>query len=190
MEIVNILKNACVFLQKDELLEITEFGGEEDSTEKQQKEVSMLLRCLNLVYNEIATAYIPLIATETISTSNGEVKLDNFSKKVLDIRRIEDKYRFRVNYKLYPDKIFINQGGEYKITYSYQPEELESLEDDMESFSEKLTERVISYGVAMEYSFISGLHDDASVWEKRFKDGLLIATRKKSGMRLPSRRWN
>ena len=189
MEIVNVLKNACVFLQKDELLELTEFGGETESTESQQKEINILLRCLNLVYNQIATDYIPLIQTEKVVSINGEILFNSLSKKILDIKRIEDKCKLRVNYKLYPDRIkTIN--CEVYITYTYEPNELQELTSTMETFSEKLTERVMAYGVAMEYSFISGLHDDASIWETRFKDGLLIASRKKSEMRLPSRRWN
>ncbi|MDD4110358.1 MAG: hypothetical protein PHS54_02265 [Clostridia bacterium] len=189
MEIINIIKNTCVFLQKDELLETTELGGEETSTEAQQREISLLLRCLNLVYNSIATDYIPLIKTEIIMPINGEILFTSLSEKILDIKRIEDKYGLRLNYKLYPDRI-LTIDGEVTINYSYEPEELEDLTSTMESFSEKLTERVIAYGVAMEYSFISGLHDDASIWEKRFKDSLQIASRKKAEMRLPSRRWN
>ncbi len=189
MEIVNIIKNACVFLQKDELLETTELGGVSVSTNAQKKELNILFRCLNLVYNEIATDYIPLIKTEKLSSNNGEILFSSLTNNILDIKRIEDKYGIRVNYKLYPDRI-LTTDGEVSLTYSYEPEELEDLESTMESFSEKLTERVCAYGVAMEYSFISGLHDDASIWETRFKDGLLIAVRKKSEIHLPARRWN
>jgi hypothetical protein len=138
MEIVNIIKNACVFLQKDELEEVTELGGTGSSTATQQKELNLLLRCLNLVYNEIASDYVPLINTETITSTNGEVLFSSLSKKILDIKRIEDKYGLRVNYKLYPDRI-LTIDGEIKITYAYEPDELTSLTSTMESFSEKLT---------------------------------------------------
>lgn len=184
MEIVNIIKSACVFLQKDELLDLTELGGSTTSTTAQKKELSMILRCLNLVYNEIASDYIPLIKTEIKIPNNGEILFSTLSEKILDVKRIEDKYGLRVDYKLYPNRI-LTIDGEVEITYSYEPDELASFSSNMESFSEKLTERVVAYGVAMEYSFISGLHDDASIWETRFKDGLLIAVRKKSEMRLP-----
>jgi hypothetical protein len=188
MEIVNILKNACVFLQKNELLDVSELGGTEQSTPAQQKELNILLRCLNLVYNEIASDYIPLLHTEKLIPTNGEIGFSSFSKKLLDIKRVEDKFGIRTNYKLYPDKISTIDGP-VTITYSYEPEELTDFTSVMESFSEKLTERVVAYGVAMEYCFISGLHDDASIWEKRFKDGILVSARKKSEIRLPVRRW-
>lgn len=189
MEIVNIIKNACIFLQKTELLDVSELGGEKTATDEQVKDLSLLLRCLNLVYNQVATDFIPLINTEKFISTNGEILLSSFNKNILDVRRIEDKYGIKANYILYPDKI-MTIDGEVSVTYSYEPESLEALDDEMESFSEKVTERVMSYGVAMEYSFISGLHDDAAIWETRFKDGLKIAVRKKSEMRLPPRRWN
>lgn len=189
MTVVNIIKNACIFLQKEDLLGVTALGGSGSATSAQTKELDFLLRCLNLVYNQIATDYIPLLHTEKLTPTNGEIIFSSFTKSVLDIKRVEDKFGIRTNYKLYPDRI-ATIDGEVKITYSYEPIALVSLSSTIESFFEKLTERVIAYGVAMEYSFISGLHDDASIWEKRFKDGILVAARKKSEIRLPSRRWN
>lgn len=189
MQIVNIIKNACVFLQKDDLIKVVELGGDEVSTDEQKRELNILLRCLNLVYNQIATDYIPLIHTEKIATINGEFLLKNFDKKIIDIKKVEDKFGIKTTFKLYPDKI-LTINGEISITYTYQPEELININSEMESFSEKVSERVMSYGLAMEYSFISGLYDDALIWEKRFKDGLKIASRNKSDMKLPPRRWN
>lgn len=189
MTVKNIIKNACVFLSKDELLNLTDLGGENQATDEQTKDLNHLVRCLNLVYNEIATDYIPLLNKETFLPDNGRIYFEDFSKKLLEIYRIEDKFGYKTNYKLYPN--FLETiDGEVKITYSFEPEAIVSLDSVIESFSEKITERVIAYGVAMEYSFICGLHDDAAIWEKRFKDGILIAARKKSEIRLPARRWN
>lgn len=189
MTVKNIIKNVCVFLQKDELLELTTFGGAVAPTETQSKDLNHLVRCLNLVYNEIASDYIPLLNKETFIPENGRVYYSDFSKKLLDIKKVEDKFGYKTNYKLFPDYLETID-GEIKITYSYEPEEISSIDDSIESFSEKITERVVAYGVAMEYCFICGLHDDASIWEKRFKDGILISARKKSEIRLPRRRWN
>ena len=61
MTIKSILKTACIFLQKDELLSVQSLDGTETETDEQTKELSHLLRCLNLVLSEIATDYIPLL---------------------------------------------------------------------------------------------------------------------------------
>ena len=82
MTVKNIIKNVCVFLQKDELLECAELGGEKVATESQLKDLNYLLRCLNLVYNEIASDYVPLLNKETFLPENGRVYYKDFSKKL------------------------------------------------------------------------------------------------------------
>lgn len=184
----NIIKTACVFLQKDELLDVTELDGQETATSSQTKELEHLLRCLNLVISEIASDYIPLINREKLTPVNGKIQLSSFSKDLIDVLQVKDKFGIKTNYKLFPSYIETID-GDVEVTYSFQPTALSNLSSEMEQFSQKISERVVAYGVAMEYSFICGLHDDASIWEKRFKDGLIIASRKKSDIRLPKRRW-
>lgn len=184
----DVIKIVCVFLQKEELLDVEELGGSEAASESELKELNHMLRCLNLVINQIASDYIPLKFIETVTPVNGKVLFTSLNKKLIEVLRVEDKFGIRVNFKLYPEFLeTIN--GDISITYSYEPENISNINQDLESFSQKIGERVIAYGVAMEYCFICGLHDDASIWEKRFKDALLIAARKKSEIKLPKRRW-
>ncbi len=184
----NIIKTACIFLQKDELLDVTDLDGELTATSTQLKELEHLLRCLNLVIDEIATDYVPLVHKEKLTPSKGIINLSSFSKDLIDILQVKDKFGIKANYKLFPSYLETID-GEVEVTYSFKPVALTSLSSTMEQFSQKVSERVVAYGVAMEYSFICGLHDDASIWEKRFKDGLIIASRKKSDIRLPKRGW-
>ena len=184
----DVIKVVCVFLQKEEFLELEELDGTGEATEAQTKELEHMLRCLNLVINEIATDYIPLLFEETLIPTGGHVLFNSLTKNPIDIIRVEDRFGIRVNHKLFPDYLETID-GEVKILYSYEPEQITALSQALENFSQKVGERVIAYGVAMEYCFICGLHDDASIWEKRFKDALLIAARKKSEIKLPKRRW-
>lgn len=188
MTVKSVLKAVCVFLQKDELLETNLFDGEVDPTNDQTKEIEHLVRCLNLVLSEISSDYIPLLKTEEIVSTDGRVLFSQFPKNVLDIYKIVNKFNLTQQFKTFSTYLE-TAPGELKITYSFEPEKLSQLDDSIEDFSQKVGERIIAYGVAMEYCFICGLHDDASIWEKRFKDGLLIAARKKSTIRLPKRRW-
>ena len=184
----DVIKVVCVFLQKEDLLNLEELGGSETASDSQSKDLNHMLRCLNLVINQIASDYIPLKFIETVTPVNGKILFTSLNKKLIEVLRVEDKFGIRVNFKLYPDYLeTIN--GDVKITYSYEPENISSFSQELENFSQKIGERVIAYGVAMEYCFICGLHDDASIWERRFKDALLIAARKKSEIKLPKRRW-
>lgn len=185
----DIIKIVLVFVNKENLLDLEEFDGNTVSTENEQKDISHIIRCLNLVCNQIASEYLPLLNIEKFSPTNGKIEFSNFTKKPIDIYKIEDKFGLRVHYKLFPNYIETID-GEVSILYSYAPQEISTLNDNVESFSEKISSRIIAYGVAMEYCFICGLHDDASIWEKRFKDSLLICKRKKTEIILPKRRWN
>ena len=116
MTIKSILKTACIFLQKDELLSVQSLDGTETETDEQTKELSHLLRCLNLVLSEIATDYIPLLKTETVSSTDGKILLSSLSKDVLDIVKVENKFMLSEPYKLFPDSIETIP-GDVKITY-------------------------------------------------------------------------
>ena len=188
MEIKNILKLTCLFLGKENLENITELDGSETSTSAQQKELNFLLRCLNLTYSEIASDYIPLLKTEKVLTTDGKIVFSNLSKNLCEVKSLKDENGFKVNYKLYPDYILAD-GKNFEITYSYLPEALSSISSTLENFSKKVSEKILAYGTAMEYCFISGLYDDAQIWEKRFKDAILVRSGKKTEIKLPKRRW-
>ena len=58
-----------------------------------------------------------------------------------------------------------------------------------ENFGGKISARVIAYGVASEYCFLEMLYDDATLWESRYKNALLVASRKKGEIQLKKRGW-
>lgn len=191
MEVKEILKLACIFLSKEDLLEDEYFLEEVDETyvedEFRQKEIDKLLNCLNLIYDEIAKDYIPLIYEQNIEFEDGKFFYSNLEKRIFDIYSLKSQSGRNLKYKIFPMYIF-SPSKSGILTYSYQPEKL-TLEGKIDFFDTKIPERVFAYGVAMEYSFIVSLSDEASIWEKRFKDSLLTAMRKKSVITMPSRRW-
>ena len=60
MKIKNIIKQTVTMLGKDELLETSLFDGETEIDENQEKEIKLLLFCVNQVLNAIATDYMQL----------------------------------------------------------------------------------------------------------------------------------
>ena len=187
MEIKNVIKLACLFLGKDDYENLSSLGGTQTETDAETKDLNFLLRCLNLTYQEIASDYIPLFATDTVETSSGKIVFSKLTKKLNEIKSVSEN-GFRVKYMLYPDYIKTD-AKTVDITYSYLPAELTTLTSTLETFTNKVSEMVLAYGTAMEYCFISGLYDDATMWEKRFKDALEIKAAKKSEKKLPNRRW-
>lgn len=191
MEVKQILELACVFLGKEELLEdeyfLTEVPQDYVPDENRSKKIDFLLKCLNLVYEQVAKDYIPLICEEEIEFENQKFYYKDLSKRIYDVLSLKSKNGRDIRYKLFPTFIYAD-AKKAVITYSYAPEKLER-NSQLDFFDVKVPARVFAYGVAMEFCFIESLSDEATIWEKRFKDAILIAMRKKSIIRMPSRRW-
>lgn len=188
MTIKSILKTACLFLNKEDLCEKIDAEDFDSLSDTFKSQINFLLKCLNLTYQEVASDYIPLLKKESISVSDKKISLSDLSKKFLEVVSLRDKNGKKLKFKVFPDYIEVDT-DEAEIVYKYLPTGLTSLSTTMESFSNKVSEITLAFGVAMEYSFINGLHEDAAVWEKRFKDALFIRSGKKNNIKLPVRRW-
>ncbi len=186
MKVKEIIELALLFLDKEDLLQYVPFGTESVLPDLEEKEIVHLKKCFNLVYNEIATSYIPLLKTENVVFENNVLPYSKISKNIVEVRKLISNGK-NVNYTLEEDGLHANVKNA-SLTYNYSPDELD-FDDDVFMFGGKLSERVLAYGIAMEFSLISGLYDDAEVWETRFYSGLKEAYSKKSEIRLPDRRW-
>jgi len=183
-----IIKNVCVYLGKEELLNSSFFeeNGEE-LTENLQKDLRKILMCVNMVTEEIASNYLPIFKTATVEITDGSVNLYEIDNKIQEIVSVKTKSGKNVRYKLLGEKM-ICLAKCVEIIYKVYPNE-QTLEGDAENFSSKLSARVIAYGVASEYCFLEMLYDDATLWEHRYKNALLEAQRKKGEIKLKKRGW-
>ena len=197
-EVANLsIFNVQAIMEPEEIPEIsgdTEQGEGETSGEDvvQDDEVLLnkaktFLQCLNLVLEDIARDYMPLLCEEEIVFSNKKFEYANLSKVIGDIIKLQATNGLAVKFKCFPT--FIKADVKKAVlTYSYLPEKVD-FNGIFNDFSSKLTERIIAYGVAMEYLFLNSLSDEAAVWENRFLNSLESALRKKHNISLPKRRW-
>ncbi len=193
MDVKEILKTAILFLNREELLEdaffLQEVGEDYVENPAREKEIERLLQCLNLVYQEVTSEYLPLIFEEEISPNKDKVFFTNLSKSVLEVQKVMSANGNRIGFRLFPDHILLNANYEkVKIRYTYEPDVLTKT-SVISNYGGKLPKRVLAYGVAMEFSFISSLSDEAYIWEARYKDSLKNIVRKKHEVKLPVRRW-
>lgn len=188
LNVKEIIKLAATYLQLDEVLQMSILDGEEETVSDQTlKNYELLLRAVNLVYEEIACDYIPLKHREQVVCVTENILLSSLSKKPIHIDSVFNEKGEKVKFQLYPEHIKL-ENGTYFIEYSYTPDAV-TLSDSLESFSNKITERVVSYAVASEYALISGLFDEATTWKKRFEDAIAAALSKKNAVKLPNRGW-
>lgn len=187
MTVKNILKMAIIFLGLDELLATNIFSENgTEPTEYEQKTLDELIRCLNLVLEEIATEYVPIKDEKEVV----------FINKLCDISSIDEKFfeaiSVSVNGKnidfLERDNFLIANASKAVVRYKKYPEELD-ISSSFSLFNKRLSPRIVAYGVSMEYSFIKTLSDEGAIWEKRYRDGLNSISTEKKGKRLPRLRW-
>ena len=183
-----VLETAATFLGKEELLLCPYFTGEDSEiTEEDKKELDLLLRCLNLIISEIATDYLSIYKQKDLIFENDEYNLQDVDTNIFQIVKLENTNGENVKFRIFGDKLKAKVKNA-TITYTSFAEKC-TLDGNVETFGGKMPCRVLAYGTAMEYSFISSLHDDADIWESRYKNALLILSQKKHNVVMPKRRW-
>ena len=188
MQVKEILKLACSFLGKEELLDCEYFeeNGEE-ITESVSKELDKLLTCLNVVTEEVAMSYLPLIKQKEVTFVNGKISVLDIDENIASIISIKNKSGRNLKYKYVSDEI-VCLTTKAIVTYKVYPSHL-NLDGTAETFGNRLSARILAYGVASEFAYSEMLYDDATIWENRFKNALLYSSEKKGELNLKQRGW-
>lgn len=192
MKIRDIAELAAVLLQKHDIINSGVFMQTEqnrlvDDEIQSNRELRLLLRCVNLVVKEVACDYIPLIHTQTLTASDGKIPYSQFEKTLLEIKRVKNQKGEDVRFFTLPEYMAV-EDGVYEVSYAFIPRDKEFF-DDLDFAGTKASDRVFAYGAAAEFCLISGMYDEALMWERRYKDALLVATRKTTEVVMPKRRW-
>lgn len=186
MKVKEIIAFACSFIGEQEIVKKLTSTEAVSLTDKEQEKVDTLVRCFNLVNQEIASDYLPFLYTEEIDIDNSILNYADLDKTIINVYAVKGTFNRNVKYKAYTNYIQIF-GKAKSITYSYLPDKSE-LDDDVEFFN-GLSARNYAYGIASEYLLCDGLSEDAEIWEERFKESLFVLSRKRSELKLPARRW-
>ena len=156
------------------------------SSQDKETEAEALLRCFNLVENELALDYLPLTAEENVATETGSVFYSDLKRAAVRILKVCDKWGNEVEFKLYPEYLK-TQPGEWKIHYSYTP--VEKSMNGQSDFLLYASVRLFAYGMAAEYSLAAGLFEEAAVWDKKYKDAIAATYRSYGSKHIRPRRW-
>lgn len=185
MTVKDILSLACDFVGEKEI-KAKIFLENPTYTAREQEKLDLMIRCLNLVNQEIASDYLPFLFEENVDANGGVISFDGLEKSVIAVYQVKNRFGFPIRFKNYPNYVEVF-GSAKKIVYSYLPDEV-GLDDEIEKFN-GLSERVYAYGVASEFLLIQGMGSDAEIWEERYKESLFILSSRKGEHRLPRRRW-
>ena len=146
----------------------------------------LLLRCFNLVENELALDYLPLVAEEEKVTNAGKIVYSGLNNSIVRIIRVTDEEGNSIAYQVFPDYL-MTQTGKVHIVYSYTP--TPKTIGDESDFTLYVSTRMFEYGILAEYFAAVGRFEEANVWDEKYKDAIEAAYRAQSGGRMPVRRW-
>lgn len=151
-----------------------------------KKEAETLLRCFNLVENEVALDYLPLCCEDETESETGVVAYTLLSRPAVRVLRVTDEWGNKVPFKLYPEYLKA-QPGKLKIAYTYTPKEKTA--EDTSDYVLQVSPRMFAYGMAGEYCLACGLYEEAEMWDRKYKDSLAAAYRSRPSRVMRSRRW-
>ena len=183
MRVKDVIALAAANLGRDDLQSaVYDIAGEPEG------DWAALLRCYNLVENEIALDYYPLKTEETFETEDGTVNFARFSYAPVCITSVADE-RGEAAFELFPARLRVKEGAGKRVTvrYTYSPAQ-KKWNDDSE-YSGKISARLMSFGVASEFCLTGGLYQEAAMWDKKYRDALKAANIVRKKLAVRSRRW-
>lgn len=172
MKIYDAVYTAAVFLQLDTLCdgllneELDKSNPSAVLGEEAMRELDLLMRCCNLVLHELAEGDFPLRAQSTLTAKNGKIAYAQLPHKAVDICTVKKDGK-NVPFREFYDGITVPFSGACEVTYTFAPPVL-TLADSSPYVGSKPSARLVAYGIAREYCLISGMTDDASMWDSRF----------------------
>ncbi|MBQ3047947.1 MAG: hypothetical protein IJD48_02910 [Clostridia bacterium] len=187
MTVLEVLENASLYLNlQDEFKDI--FEGKEDIDEETYLQFEKLLKCLNIVIDDICSQYQTLKTYEEVDVSADGFEIKKLSKKINQILHIKTPNELKLCFKIVDNKIVCDYVGKIFVEYSYYPEKLKK-DDCLDYFNGTISTKTIALGVASEYCFVNGFFEDAKIWEQRFLNCINANLRKLGHSCMPKRRW-
>ena len=157
-----------------------------NATEEGKRNTEFLLKCFNCVENELALDYLPLLAEDEVLSSTGVVGYDELRHPAVRVFCVEDEKGKSLRYKLFPERLETS-AGKVKIVYAYSPAEKDI--NGESDYQTAVSERLFVCGMAAEYLLAEGELEAASIWDKKYKEGIAAAYKMRPVKRLRSRRW-
>ncbi len=144
-------------------------GGISGGDEAGVKETNLLTLCANIIVNELACTYFPMIKTETKNTVNGKILFSELSENVTEIKRVENAAGREIPYVSGFDGIEVSESAAV-ITYRFSPPNYGL--DETVAFKEDIPLRITAYGVCAEYCLTEKNFDESVMWRNRFVNSL------------------
>lgn len=170
MKLKDVIKITALLIGRTDVCDYLK-GLSENAEPETLKTVDAMVTLANLVINELATTYVPLVKRESVRVSDGKVYYDDFSEKILKIRKVYGADGIELDFKTAPEYLSVCGYSAVSVEYEYTPHN-RGIDEETGYEEGQLPERVLSYGVAAEYFVSVGRFEEAVTWHKRYVDAL------------------
>ncbi|MBQ7407812.1 MAG: hypothetical protein IJW13_00845 [Clostridia bacterium] len=187
MTIKEVLTLAANMLGEDEVVKLNEDKAVENVDYATQT-LNLLKECYDVVTDELATEYCPVLASEDFNVSNKKILFSNFTKQPVKIICVKDEFNNKLAYKLINDYIQINSNGKITVEYHYRPAVC-NFNDNALFANYVIGPYVLCYGILAEFCLQKGRLGECATWQDKYMKGIRGKTAKKGSYVMPARRW-
>lgn len=184
MILKDVVRNSACLLNREHVVKYLDGERVENSDAKEQTDIFVF--CANLVINELAASFFSIKKTEKMQIENGQIKYSSFSERPLEFLKVENERGEQMPYKMSGDCLEI-KGGSCFVTYKYLPPNY-NLEDKIGFSDNRISSRILAYGVVAEVCLIERAFDESVSFRKRYSEEIskLVLPKTKS---IRARRW-
>ncbi|MCL2755926.1 MAG: hypothetical protein FWE45_02625 [Firmicutes bacterium] len=176
MKIKQILSNVAEILGLADVVELVKSNVAINELH-QNTNYRLLLRCASLVVANLATHYSEITHTQRVNTQiNGRINFSVFEHPPTNIKMVRQITGERMRFRTFIDHIIVNQPGKFDVTFTYVPKIISGNETN----PFPLPPAALEYGIMAEYAFLSGMFNEAQVWNEKFGE-MIFASVKKNG---------
>lgn len=152
-----------------------------------EENAHLLLRCYNLITEELALEYLPLKKEEILTAKDGKIEFSRFTFKPLRILGVHTKNGQKVPYRLVNDYLEL-PNGEFKVEYNYRVEP--SDEDDEVLYNDTVIGAyALAYGILSQYLLEKGRVSESNIYQEKYLSAIKARIAEKRKLKLPARRW-
>lgn len=185
MKVKDIVVTALKILGRNAAAE--KLAGDVALDAEERDTVNTLVHCFNAVEDEVARSYIPLCASQTLRSYDGEFPFALFDHAPVRITSVSENGT-EIAYKVYP--AYLKADAErISVEYDYAPP-VKDVDGESE-YNCAVGGYLFACGAAAEYCLINGEVQAAEKWEKKYRREIESVQRKNlaAGGYIPPRRW-
>ena len=184
MTIKDIVKITATCLGRENVASYLEKNEEKGDALNQ---VDVMTRCANLVINELACTFVPMVYREKVNFVDGKFVIENLSHNVIRILKVLDQYGESVHFETSSTSVLSSVDSGY-IEYAYIPDNY-GLTETIGYQESQVPARVIAFGTAAEFCLTESSFDESVIWHKKYMDALAEFMRPKN-FNIKARSWS